>query len=208
MRDVAAEVTQHVNRVRVQRLQVKERRCLVLGPPDPQRHVGEQQAPRRPSRPSSWPARRRCETVVEVQCQAQPLLPRQRHHLAALPMIVADRLLAQDVATGGQGLHGGLEMIAGILEAAGGHADQHGLRGAQHLCRAGEPRHAQELAAGPRALRDHVAYANEAGALHARVQAGMEVPDGAAADHCHADGAVRRRGRPPLGRPPPMMLRS
>ena len=186
--DVAAEVAHDVDRVRVQRLDLEVGRALARVH-DPHAHVDEEQvAEAALVLPLLGQQRGRGEAVVEVDAVADALLLRLGDHLLGLGDLVGDRLLAQDVAAGLEGLHGGQVMVAAVLVAAGGDAAQVGPERVEHLldvvAKAGTPKRGRGLR---RRAPCGIAHADQFGQRVFLVEHGMAVADGTQADHADAD---------------------
>ena len=110
-------------------------------------------------------------------------------HLLGFGDLVADRLFAQHVAAGFERLHGGLVVVAAVLIAAGGDADQVGLQGGQHL-RGRRRRRARPARRGViGAVFLDIADADQFGQRVLFVDHGMAVADRPHADHADPDFA-------------------
>ena len=86
------------------------------------------------------------------------------------------------MAAGRQRLHGWFVVVAAVLEAAGGHADDVGLERCQHLVHIEKMRHAQALAGPGCALRILVAHTGQLGQRVCLIDIGMQIADVAEAD--------------------------
>jgi len=91
--------------------------------------------------------------VVEVDRETLAGLPPSLDHRGSFDQVIADRLLAQHMCPGGEGLERRLVVVARVLEATGGDADQVGPQFGQHRIHIGERRHPELCGSGGCAIR-------------------------------------------------------
>jgi len=175
--DIPAEVPEDVNRVRMEGFEVEIGRAFG-GVADPEGHVGEEQMTQAAFvLPPFGNVRGGGEAVVEVDAKAETLLAGFGHHLLRRPDLVGNRLLAEHVTAGLQGLHGGEVVIAPVFVAARSDAGNIGLQPLKHLRRIEETWDAVLPRRGLGPLGDDVANAHQLGQRILPVNPRMPVPN-------------------------------
>ena len=134
----------------------------------------------------------RGEVVVEIAAEIELALGGVTHHLARLADVVGERLLAEDVLIGRQGFHGGLEMPAPVLVAAGADVDnvQVGLM-AQHVRQGVIRPHLALFRLGVRPLLHDVADGHQLGQRVLQVTIRVRATDSPHADDANLQCHVR-----------------
>lgn len=131
---------------------------------DPHGHVDEEEVAQASFvEPSAGDPCRGGEAVVEIDAEAASGPARGGDHRLGLIDLVADRLFAEDMASGLEGLEGRLAVVAAIFEAPCGDAGDVGPEGGEHLGGIEETGDAMGLGGGSGSLLDEVADAHELG---------------------------------------------